>query len=153
RGISGPVVLQISNNWQPGDEIEVDLLPGVDAGELLVAAKRRQGRQRLRTVLAESLAKGVVLELQALWWPGEAERTSADLGGKAVLVICERRIAWRLSPSATEGCRNAEVTLGGYATNTISSRTMECRDQTGLYFIGEVLDVTGHLGGYNFQWS
>ncbi len=153
RGISGPVVLQISNYWQPGDEIEVDLLPGVDAGELLVAAKRRQGRQRLRTVLAESLAKGLVQELQALWWPGEAERTLAEFGDKALLAIGERLNAWRLKPSATEGYRTAEVTLGGVATDTISSRTMECRDQTGLYFIGEVLDVTGHLGGYNFQWA
>ena len=153
RGISGPAVLQISNYWWPGDEITVDLLPGDDAGEILLAAKRQQGRQRLRTVLAESLAKGLVQELQALWWPGEAEKTLAEFSDRALVAIGERLNRWPLKPSATEGYRTAEVTLGGVDTAAISSRTMECRNQPGLYFIGEVLDVTGHLGGYNFQWA
>src|SRR5690606_41621571 len=116
-----------------------------DAGELLVAAKRRQGRQRLRTVLAESLAKGLVQELQALWWPGEAERTLAEFGDKALLAIGERLNAWRLKPSATEGYRTAEVTLGGVATDTIRSRTMEGREQTGLQFYGEGLGGPGRV--------
>lgn len=153
RGISGPVILQISNYWLPGNDILVDLLPDLDAGPWLLEAKRQQGRQRLRTVLTGPLARGLVNELQALWWPEQAEKTLAEFGDKALLAIGQRLNGWRLKPSATEGYRTAEVTLGGVDTAAISSRTMEAREQPGLYFIGEVLDVTGHLGGYNFQWA
>lgn len=153
RGISGPVILQISNYWHPGDAILVDLLPGRDVGDWLLEAKRLHGRQKLRTVLSDSLARGLVSELQSLWWPEQAEKTLAEFADKTLLAIGQHLNGWRLKPSATEGYRTAEVTLGGVDTNDISSRTMEARKQPGLYFVGEVLDVTGHLGGYNFQWA
>lgn len=153
RGISGPVILQISNYWLPGDDIVVDLLPDLDAGPWLLEAKRQQGRQRLRTVLTGQLSRGLVNELQALWWPEQAEKTLAEFADKALLAIGARLNGWHLKPSATEGYRTAEVTLGGVDTAAISSRTMEVTAQPGLYFIGEVLDVTGHLGGFNFQWA
>ncbi len=153
RGISGPAILQISNYWLPGDAVTVNLLPELDAGAWLLDAKRRNARQRLRTVLGERLSRGLVQELQALWWPAQAETTLAEFADRSLLEIGERLNRWRLKPSATEGYRTAEVTLGGVDTGGISSRTMEARSQPGLYFIGEVLDVTGHLGGYNFQWA
>ena len=115
RGISGPVILQISNYWQPGDSVTVDLLPGVDAAEVFIAAKNSQRSMHLKTLLGHSLAKSLA--------------------------------------SASEGYRTAEVTLGGVSTDAISSKTMEARKQKGLFFIGEVLDVSGHLGGFNFQWA
>jgi predicted Rossmann fold flavoprotein len=153
RGISGPAILQISNYWFPGGDIAVDLLPGLDAGDWLLAAKRGQSRNRLRTVLAERLAKALAGELQSLWWPERGEAPLAEFSDKQLLAIGEKLNGWRLRPSATEGYRTAEVTLGGVDTDAISSRTMEAKGQPGLYFIGEVLDVTGHLGGYNFQWA
>ncbi len=153
RGLSGPVMLQISSYWQPGDEIVVDLLPAVDAAEWLLEAKREQGKSLLRSVLCRELSRGLVGELQALWWPESAERALAEFGDKALAEIGERLNHWRLKPSGTEGYRTAEVTLGGVATDAVSSRTMEVKHQPGLFFVGEVLDVTGHLGGFNFQWA
>ena len=153
RGISGPVMLQISNYWYPGDEIAIDLMPGNDAVDWLLAAKRRPGRSLLRTVLSQPLSKALAAELQALWWPAEAERPLGEFADKQLRAMGERLNGWRLKPSGTEGYRTAEVTLGGVDTDGISSKTLEARHQPGLYFIGEVLDVTGHLGGFNFQWA
>lgn len=153
RGISGPAILQISSYWHPGDSLTLDLLPGVDAAQWLREAKQQQARQLLRTVLAEKLGRALVTELQQLWWPEAADKPLAEFSDRQLLRIAGQLNGWVIKPSATEGYRTAEVTLGGVDTTAISSRTMEARDCPGLYFIGEVLDVTGHLGGFNFQWA
>ncbi len=153
RGISGPAILQISNYWAPGDEISIDLLPGIDALEWLLQAKREQPRSRLKTLLGKRLAKGLVSELQQLWWPQQDDTALAEFSDRLLSDIGQRLNAWCLKPSGTEGYRTAEVTLGGVDTDDVSSKTMEAKHQAGLYFIGEVLDVTGHLGGFNFQWA
>ncbi|GAA4096885.1 NAD(P)/FAD-dependent oxidoreductase [Zhongshania borealis] len=153
RGISGPAILQISNYWNPGDEITIDLLPNLDGHKWLRTAKHQQSKSLLRTVLAQKLSKGLVNELQTLWWQNSAEQPLATYSDKQLSVIADKLHCWRLKPSATEGYRTAEVTRGGVDTAAISSKTMEVKSQPGLYFIGEVLDVTGHLGGFNFQWA
>lgn len=153
RGISGPVILQISNYWRPGDEIRINLLPDIDAADWLLQAKQRVGKIRLKTHLTDSLPKALVNELQTLWWQTEADIPLAEFSDKQLVAIGVQLNGWRLKPSASEGYRTAEVTLGGIDTGAISSKTMETKQQPGLYFIGEVLDVTGHLGGFNFQWA
>ena len=153
RGISGPVVLQVSNYWKQGDEVSINLLPYMDVADWLVEVKSEQGKQLLRTLLTKKLAKGLVSELQALWWPDSTKSPLAEFSDKQLRTIGEKINNWKVKPSATEGYRTAEVTLGGVDTDGISSKTMEAKRQAGLYFIGEVLDVTGHLGGYNFQWA
>lgn len=153
RGISGPSMLQISNYWQPGDALTVDLLPGLDAYEWLLSLKRDHGKSLLKTQLHQKLAKPLVKELQALWWADDAEKPLAEFSDKQLQTIGQALNHWELKPSATEGYRTAEVTLGGVDTDVISSKTMEARNQPGLFFIGEVLDVSGHLGGFNFQWA
>lgn len=153
RGISGPAVLQISNYWYPGDDILIDLLPGIDAPQWLLRAKQSQGKSRLRTLLGQHLARGLVAELQQKWWAAQEDTALAEISDRQLADIGEQLNGWRLKPSASEGYRTAEVTLGGVDTSAISSKTMEARTQPGLYFIGEVLDVTGHLGGFNFQWA
>ena len=153
RGISGPVVLQISNYWHPGDEIQVDLLPGTLAADWLVDMKANHGASLLRTVLTQKLPRSVVKELASLWWSESDHLALAEFSDTALCQIGSKLNRWQLKPSATEGYRTAEVTLGGVDTNGISSRTMETSNQPGLFFIGEVLDVSGHLGGFNFQWA
>ena len=153
RGLSGPVILQISNYWHPGNEINIDLLPEINAAEWLLTAKQQQGKSRLNTLLNKHLAKALVNELQTLGWPQLATSPLAEFSDKHLQTIGEQLNHWCLKPSATEGYRTAEVTLGGVDTNSISSKTMEAKQQAGLYFIGEVLDVSGHLGGFNFQWA
>ncbi len=153
RGMSGPVMLQISNYWHQGDEISINLLPYLNVAEWLLEAKKAQGKQLLRTLLTKKLAKGLVKELQTLWWLPQADSALADMTDKQLIIIGNKLNNWVLKPSATEGYRTAEVTLGGVDTDGISSKTMEAKQQAGLYFIGEVLDVTGHLGGFNFQWA
>ena len=153
RGVSGPVILQISNYWYPGDTISFNLLPNLDSSQWLLESKRSKGNSLLRTLLQQKLPKALVAELQTLWWPGDADRRLADYTDSRLLELAGLISHWDLKPSATEGYRTAEVTLGGVDTNSISSRTMEAIAQKGLYFIGEVLDVSGHLGGYNFQWA
>jgi len=153
RGLSGPAILQISNYWRPGDEVSIDLLPGIHAPEWLLQLKRRQGKSRLKNLLTPKLAKALVVELQNLWWPELADSPLAQFKDEELTIIGAQLNDWRLKPSASEGYRTAEVTLGGIDTAAISSKTMETRQQSGLFFIGEVLDVTGHLGGFNFQWA
>ena len=153
RGLSGPAVLQASSFWNPGDEIEIDLLPGRDADELLLAARKEQPQALLRTVLAKVLPRALVAELQEVAWPDLAEIPLAEVGNSAFSSIAEALNSWKIRPAATEGYRTAEVTLGGVDTHDLSSKTMESQKQPGLYFIGEVVDVTGHLGGFNFQWA
>ena len=153
RGLSGPAVLQLSNYWRLGEEIEIDLLPRLDMGEWLRERKREQPRKLLRTLLGELLAKGLVRELERLHWSDWAERPIAELPDAVLAEVAERINRWRIQPTGTEGYRTAEVTLGGVDTRQLSSKSMESSTQPGLYFIGETMDVAGHLGGYNFQWA
>lgn len=153
RGMSGPAILQISNYWSAGDEININLLPDIKVAEWLILSKEKQGKSRLKTILNYKLAKALVNELQTLWWPEFAETPLAEFSDKHLIKIGELINKWSIKPSTTEGYRTAEVTLGGINTNAISSKTMEAKRQSGLYFIGEIVDVTGHLGGYNFQWA
>jgi hypothetical protein len=153
RGLSGPAILQLSSYWSPGDDIQIDLLPGKDAPELLLRAKQEQPKSLLRTVLATAFPRTLVSELQELFWPEIAETPLAEIADDALARIANNISHWRLKPAATEGYRTAEVTLGGVDTTGLSSKTMESAYQPGLYFIGEVVDVTGHLGGFNFQWA
>jgi len=153
RGLSGPAALQLSSYWLPGTEIELNLLPDHEARSLLLAAKAAQPKALLRTVLAEFLPRALVLELQNLSWPNLEALPLAEISDKALQQVAETLARWILKPAATEGYRTAEVTLGGIDTDELSSKTMESRRQPGLYCIGEVIDVTGHLGGFNFQWA
>lgn len=150
RGLSGPAILQISSYWRAGDEIMIDLAPGHDLATLLLQAKRDQPRQTLRVTLSEFLPQrlaGLIgKEFQ------DPERL-ADMTDKTLEAVAERINRWRLKPQGSEGYRTAEVTLGGVDTKELSSKTMEVRSVPGLYFIGEAVDVTGHLGGFNFQWA
>jgi predicted Rossmann fold flavoprotein len=153
RGLSGPAALQLSNYWQVGEPIAMDLLPGLELASWLKQQKREHPKSLLRTLLAPQLAKSLVQELQTLLWPAWAETAMAEIPDAALLAIADGLGQWRLKPSGTEGYRTAEVTLGGVDTQELSSRTLESKAQPGLYFIGEVVDVTGHLGGFNFQWA
>lgn len=153
RGISGPAILQISSYWNPGESIVINLLPEIAADQWLCEAKREHAKSLLKSVLQQKLSKALVGELQALWWPAQAETSLAEFTDKQLKSIGKQLNQWLLKPSATEGYRTAEVTLGGVDTGGISSKTMEAKQQPGLFFIGEVLDVSGHLGGFNFQWA
>ena len=153
RGLSGPAVLQLSNYWQLGETVEINLLPQLDISFWLKEQKLQHPKSLLRTQLMPLLSKSLVLELQALHWPNYAETPMAEMPDSVLLTIADALQAWQLKPSGTEGYRTAEVTLGGVDTRELSSKTMESKKQKGLYFIGEVVDVTGWLGGYNFQWA
>lgn len=150
RGVSGPAILQISSFWQPGDTLSLDLLPGQDAGEWLRQMKRERPAAELRTVLAEVLPKRLAQRLCEHWLPDRPVRQldEPDLRKAAQLLS-----GFPLVASGTEGYRTAEVTLGGVDTAEVSSSTLESKRVPGLHFVGEVLDVTGWLGGYNFQWA
>jgi predicted Rossmann fold flavoprotein len=152
RGMSGPAVLQISSYWRPGEPVSIDLLPGHDARGLLLGWKREQPRALLRTPLARLLPGKFVHELEALLWPEAAGQPLADWPDRQLEEAAGRLHVWVVKPAATEGYRTAEVTLGGVDTRDLSSKTMESK-VPGLYFIGEVVDVTGQLGGFNFQWA
>lgn len=153
RGLSGPAILQISSYWQRGEDIVINLLPNDDATKLLINLKQTHAKSLLRTQLSQHLPKALVLQLEKLWWPQYAEQALAEWSDQALKDIAHQLNQWILRPSSTEGYRTAEVTLGGVDTDHLSSQTMEAKNQKGLYFIGEVVDVTGHLGGYNFQWA
>ncbi|WP_372792005.1 NAD(P)/FAD-dependent oxidoreductase [Paraconexibacter sp.] len=150
RGLSGPAILQISSFWRPGDAVRIDLLPDRDALEWLQDQQTARPDSELRTVLSEAFTKKMAGLLAEHWFTSQPMKryTPADLRE-----IADRLTDWRVVPAGTEGYRTAEVTLGGVDTRDVSSKTMESRKSPGLYFIGEVLDVTGHLGGFNFQWA
>jgi predicted Rossmann fold flavoprotein len=150
RGVSGPAILQVSSYWQPGDPLELDLLPGTDALAVLQDWKAKRPDAELRTMLAERLAKRFAQRLCDLWLPSRPMR---QYDPPQLRTLAAQLSAWPLVASGTEGYRTAEVTLGGVDTRDVSSSTMESRRVPGLYFVGEVLDVTGWLGGYNFQWA
>ncbi len=153
RGLSGPAALQLSSYWLPRMEIHLDLLPDSDAVTLLLRAKTAQPKALLRTVLSDVLPRALVRELQPLWWHASRHTRLAEMPDVVLRQIAELLHNWVMKPAATEGYRTAEVTLGGIDTAELSSTTMECKRQRGLYCIGEVVDVTGHLGGFNFQWA
>ena len=153
RGMSGPAALQISSFWQPGDELSVTLLPSTSISDALLDAKSNQPRATLRTALARLMPKALVAELQSLFWSEHGETPLNEIPDATLKRIGEDLSGWRVKPAATEGYRTAEVTLGGVDTRGLSSKTMEAGTTSGLFFIGEVVDVTGHLGGFNFQWA
>jgi flavoprotein, HI0933 family len=150
RGLSGPAVLQISNYWREGDAITVDLLPSLNAFEVLKAARTENGRRQIQTALATLFPAKLA---QALAEKFALTGNLADQSDKALQKLADRLHGLTLKPTGSEGYRTAEVTLGGVDTDALSSKTMETRTVPGLYFIGEVVDVTGWLGGYNFQWA
>ena len=153
RGLSGPSSLQLSNYWQAGQSFKINFLPYVDVLEIFKSKKAAQPKILLRTLMVEHLPKSVVLELQNLIWLESAEISLGNISDEKLEQIAARLQAFEVKPSGTEGYRTAEVTLGGVDTTEVSSKTMESKKQKGLYFVGEVLDVSGHLGGFNFQWA
>jgi predicted Rossmann fold flavoprotein len=150
RGLSGPAILQISSYWREGQQLSINLLPGRDLAALLRAAKHENGRAALRTVLGHYLPERLARYLETAC---SIVGTMADQNAAALDRVSGRVQDWRLVPVGSEGYRTAEVTLGGIDTNALDGRTMEAKAVPGLYFIGEVVDVTGWLGGYNFQWA
>ncbi|WP_148254335.1 BaiN/RdsA family NAD(P)/FAD-dependent oxidoreductase [Aidingimonas lacisalsi] len=150
RGLSGPAMLQISSYWQPGDELEVDLLPATDAAEELAAARQTTPKRRLTTWLGDHVPRRLALALAE--WYGK-DPLLAELSNAQLEAWRECLQQWRIKPAGTEGWRTAEVTMGGVETASISSQTFEVKHLPQMRFIGEVLDVTGELGGYNFQWA
>ncbi|WP_028694968.1 NAD(P)/FAD-dependent oxidoreductase [Pseudomonas cremoricolorata] len=150
RGLSGPAILQVSSFWEPGDVVEINLLPDRDALDWLQQQQRERANTELKTVLGEVFTRKLATLLAEQWFESRPlkQYTPAELAQ-----IAERLSAWQVVPAGTEGYRTAEVTLGGVDTREVSSKTMESLKSPGLYFIGEVLDVSGHLGGFNFQWA
>ena len=153
RGLSGPSSLQLSNYWQSGETFYIDFLPQDDLKHILIQQKQQQAKVLLRTILNEYFPKSIVIELQKLMWVEHSELAIGQWSDQKLLSLAELMHHYPVKPSGTEGYRTAEVTLGGVNTDEISSKTMQSKLVEGLYFIGEIVDVTGHLGGYNFQWA
>ena len=150
RGLSGPAILQISSYWQPGESISINLLPDLNLVEVLKEAQQQHPQQQLKNCLAHHLPKRVI---DALVKGSLSDRALQTLSHKEFKSVAEQLQNWIIKPNATLGYRTAEVTLGGVDCDALSSRSMESRTVHGLFFIGEVVDVTGWLGGYNFQWA
>jgi predicted Rossmann fold flavoprotein len=150
RGLSGPAILQISSFWNPGDAVEINLLPEHDAAEWLQDQRAARPDSELKTVLSEVFTRRMATLMTDGWRASQPMKRIPPAGLRD---IARALGAWRVLPAGTEGYRTAEVTLGGVDTREVSSKTMESRRCPGLYFIGEVLDVNGHLGGFNFQWA
>ena len=150
RGLSGPAILQISSYWQPGDDLRIDLLPDRDAGDWLIEQRAARPLAELKTVLGDALPKRLAQRLCEQWFDSRPMRQYRDA---ELAQIGAQLNAWPITASGTEGYRTAEVTLGGVDTDGLSSTTLQSKRVPGLYFIGEVVDVTGWLGGYNFQWA
>jgi predicted Rossmann fold flavoprotein len=163
RGLSGPAVLQISSYWQAGQTLTINLLPDVDLAQVLRKTQHDRPKLSLKKFIAQWLTQKMSEQLVELFLNDLLKTTEifksglpqalAELNAEQMDVIARQFNAWQLAPSGTEGYRTAEVTLGGIDTDEVSSKTMMAKNQQGLYFIGEVLDVTGHLGGFNFQWA
>jgi predicted Rossmann fold flavoprotein len=150
RGLSGPAILQISSYWREGEEISLSIRPDVDFAAVIAAARRQNGRQAMQTVLAEHMPKKLA---QLLVTELGIDGPLAEQPGRRIEALVQRLRDWRLRPPGSEGYRTAEVTLGGVDTAGLDSRSMAAKTVPGLYFIGEAVDVTGWLGGYNFQWA
>lgn len=151
RGLSGPAMLQISSYWHKGDSLLIDLLPELENATPLLSLKATNPALSLKKALQQHLPKRLVLQFIDLDYLPDVSLNS--LPEKQLTAIVSALKNWQVTPSGTEGMRTAEVALGGVSTEEISSKTFEAKKQPGLYFIGETLDVTGHLGGYNFQWA
>lgn len=150
RGLSGPSILQISSYWREGDDITLAIEPDVDFLSLLKTARQHNGRQAVQTVLGEYLPKRLAQHLaESHGFAGHL----ADMSDKMLSRIVAAIQNWVIRPAGSEGYRTAEVTLGGIDTATLDQKTMQAKAVPGLYFIGECVDVTGWLGGYNFQWA
>jgi predicted Rossmann fold flavoprotein len=150
RGLSGPAVLQASSYWREGSAVTLDLLPGMDVGGVLRAAKKDSGKAALRTVLGRLLPERLARHLETV---SGISGTMAEVSGAELDRVAAMISGWQLLPVGSEGYRTAEVTLGGVDTDALDGRTMMARGVPGLFFVGEVVDVTGWLGGYNFQWA
>ena len=150
RGLSGPAVLQVSSYWRPGQQVVIDMLPDLDAAAFLKERKRSRPKAELRTVLAEKLPQRLA---QALAPDIGSDGTMANLRDRDLEALAARLKLWTIVPTGTEGYAKAEVTVGGIDTDGLSSKTMEAKSVPGLFAIGEAVDVTGWLGGYNFQWA
>ena len=150
RGVSGPVILQISNYWQAGDEVVINLLPDIDLTETIKQWQKERPKAELKNLIGELLSRRVAHRWLELWYHSKPVNQYKE---KEIDEVANIFHAWRLKPSDTEGYRVAEVTRGGVDTNELSSKTFEARKTKGLFFIGEVIDVTGWLGGYNLQWA
>lgn len=163
RGLSGPAVLQISSYWQAGQNLTINLLPDIDLAQILRETQHERPKFSLKKFIAQWLTQKMSEQLVEFFladlikstelFKTEMPQTLAELNAEQMDAIASQFNAWQLTPSGTEGYRTAEVTLGGIDTDEVSSKTMMAKNQQGLYFIGEVLDVTGHLGGFNFQWA
>jgi len=153
RGLSGPAALQASSYWTPGESIMLDLLPDTDPLALLLSTKSSRPASTLRAALGEPLPRALANELVHHYWPDLLDVPLSGTRDETLRSIASDLQSMTLRPSGTEGYRTAEVTLGGVDSRELSSKTMECRRHAGLYFIGELVDVTGHLGGFNFQWA
>ncbi|EAR60212.1 NAD(P)/FAD-dependent oxidoreductase [Neptuniibacter caesariensis] len=150
RGLSGPAILQISSYWQPGGEVEIDLFPEFDLLSWLKEQREARPKAEITTIMAQQMSKRVAQVLcQMFGFSG----IMGNHSNKDLEAINKAFREWKVKPSGTEGYRTAEVTIGGIDTNEINQKTMEAKKAPGLYFIGECLDVTGHLGGHNFQWA
>lgn len=150
RGLSGPVILQISSYWKKGDKITINLVRGVDVFARLKDSKQENPKQEVQTALASLLPKRLAQYIASEFG---CSGKMADISNKNLQELADRICKWQLVPDGTEGFRTAEVTIGGVNTDELSSKTFEAKKVSGLYFIGEVVDVTGHLGGFNFQWA
>ncbi|MDW6002464.1 BaiN/RdsA family NAD(P)/FAD-dependent oxidoreductase [Vibrio mangrovi] len=150
RGLSGPAVLQLSSYWTPGEKVTVNLVPDEDIEQLLNHSREKHPNQTVKNTLARVLPKRLI---EVLIDRGElVDKPLKQLHPREMTALAEALGQWQIAPNGTEGYRTAEVTLGGVDTDVISSKTMECKSVPGLFFVGEVMDVTGWLGGYNFQW-
>jgi len=150
RGLSGPAILQVSSYWQPGDVVEINLLPHLDLPGWLAQQREARPNTELKTLLGELFTRKMAGLLAEHWF---ASRPLKQYSAAELDAVAAQLGSWQVVPAGTEGYRTAEVTLGGVDTREVSSKTMESQKAPGLYFIGEVLDVSGHLGGFNFQWA
>ena len=150
RGLSGPSILQISSYWRSGNSIKINLFPKFDVFELIKTKKKSNSKESITNIISEILPKRLAL---IICKENNINGNISELPNKLLKQLGSSINDWIINPTGTEGYRTAEVTLGGVDTNEISSKTMMSKKNPGLFFIGEVVDVTGHLGGYNFQWA
>ena len=150
RGLSGPSILQISSYWYEGEEIKINLASNIDVEKFLLLSKNKHSKQDISKVLSKILPRRLVLSICDIY--GFSGRL-IDISNKKISYISSLINSWSVKPSTSEGYKTAEVTIGGVDTNELSSKTMETNSIPGLFFVGEVIDVTGQLGGYNFQWA
>jgi len=150
RGLSGPAVLQISSYWEPGKAVSINLFPELDLLQWLKEQREARPKAELKTVLSTLMTKRLVQTFCEIW---QIDGTLGQCSNDKLSAIADQFHNWQVKPSGTEGYRTAEVTLGGIDTNEVSQKTFEAKKAPGIYFIGECLDVTGHLGGHNFQWA